>query len=57
MLSQKNLAVYYKTLFILTQHYKYSLESIENILPYERDLYFSMIIDFIEEQKRKLENV
>jgi hypothetical protein len=37
----------------MAQHHKYSISEIENMLPYERDLYFGMIVDWIEKQKDK----
>ena len=37
--------------FGLAQHHKYQISEIENLLPYERDVYFSMLTDFIESQK------
>lgn len=37
----------------MAQHHKYSIAEIENLLPYERDLYFEMLIDFIERQREK----
>jgi hypothetical protein len=39
----------------MAQHHKYSVDEIEAMLPYERDLYFDMLIDYIkrEEDKRK----
>jgi len=37
--------------FALVQHHKYSIHDINELLPYERDLYFNMLIDFIEKQK------
>ncbi len=44
---------YYKNIFSLAQHYKYSISDIENLLPYERDLYLDMLIDFIEQTKQQ----
>jgi len=41
--------VYYKTIFVLAQHHKYHISEIENLIPYERDLYLGMLIDHIEE--------
>lgn len=35
----------------MAQHHKYSITEIEGLLPYERDLYVDMLLDFIEEQK------
>ena len=40
----------------MAQHHKYQISEIENLMPYERDLYFEMLIDYIkklEESKRK----
>jgi hypothetical protein len=36
--------------FSLAQHHKYSISDIENLMPYERDLYFQMLINYIEKQ-------
>jgi len=36
--------------FGLAQHHKYQISEVENLLP-ERDLYYEMLIDFIETQK------
>ena len=40
-------------IFSMAQHHKYSISEIEAMLPYERDLYFSMLIDYIEQQQEK----
>jgi len=53
MLSHSNLAVYYKTVFSLAQHHKYSISDIENLLPYERDLYVEMLVQYKEEQNKR----
>jgi len=53
MLSHTSLGIYYKTLFSLAQHHKYSIADIENILPYERDLYVEMLVEYMEELKSK----
>ena len=37
----------------MAQHHKYSITELENMMPYERDLYFGMLIDFIEQQNEK----
>lgn len=38
-------------IFALVQHHKWSISEIENLMPYERDLYFNMLLEFIESQK------
>ena len=35
------------------QHHKYSITDIENLIPFERDIYVEMLISHIEEENRK----
>jgi hypothetical protein len=35
----------------LAQHHKYSIDEIENLVPYERDIYVDMLITFLNEKK------
>jgi len=44
---------YYRMIFSLAQHHKYSIDEIESMMPYERDLYFQMLIDWVQEQNEK----
>jgi len=37
----------------MAQHYNYSITDIENLLPYERDIFVDMLIEFIQKQKEK----
>ena len=36
------------------QHHKYSLTEIENMLPWEREIYVAMLISYIEEENQKI---
>jgi len=36
------------------QHHKYSLTELENMLPWERDIYIAMLIQYIEEENEKV---
>lgn len=36
------------------QHHKYSLTEIENMIPWERDIYVNMLIQYLEEEKEKI---
>jgi hypothetical protein len=36
------------------QHHKYSLTELENMLPWERDIYVTMLVQYIEEENEKL---
>lgn len=53
MMVHNNITNYYKTIFGLVQHHKYSITEIENLIPFERDLYVEMLIEFIEEEKER----
>ena len=44
---------YYKTNFALMQHHKYSLTELENMIPWERDVYVSLLIAHIQEEERR----
>lgn len=40
----------------MAQHHKYSISEIENLIPFERDLYVDMLLDYLkklEEEKQK----
>jgi hypothetical protein len=50
VLSHTSLGDYYQIIFAMAQHHNWSLNEIENMLPYERELYFGMIVDFIAKQ-------
>ena len=38
----------------MMQHHKYSLTELEAMLPWERDIYVSMLIQYIEEENQKI---
>jgi hypothetical protein len=37
----------------MAQHHNYSLTELEELLPYERDIYMEMLIDHLEDVKEK----
>jgi hypothetical protein len=41
--------------FALMQYHKYSLYDIENMLPFEREIYVAMLVKFLEEEKERIE--
>ena len=53
MLVHNSLGEYYKQIFALCQHHKYSISDVEGLIPYERDVFSAKIIDSIEKQKEK----
>lgn len=36
------------------QHHKYSLTELENMLPWEREIYVSLLLNYINEENEKL---
>ena len=36
------------------QHHKYSLTELENMLPWERDIYVNMLMRYLEEENERL---
>ena len=38
------------------QHHNYSLTELDNMMPWEREIYVGLLMELIEEEKRKLEN-
>ena len=54
MLSHNNLANIFQTNFAMVQHHKYSFSEIENMMPWERDIYVQMLLDHVEEENEKM---
>jgi len=48
-----NLSSYFELNFALMQYHKYSLTEIENMIPWERDVYVAMLQNHLEEEKLK----
>ena len=48
-----DLESYYKLNFSLMQHHKYSLSEIENMMPWEREVYLGLLNQYIEEENLK----
>lgn len=36
------------------QHHKYSLSELESMIPWERDIYVAMLIQYIEQENEKI---
>ena len=48
-----DLETYFKLNFALIQHHKYSLTEIENMMPWERDIYVGLLNHWVEEENLK----
>ena len=52
-MSHIDLESYFKLNFALMQHHKYSLTEIENMMPWERDIYLGLLNQYIDEENLK----
>ena len=43
-----------KTNFALMQHHKYSLTEIKNMIPWEREVYLTLLAQWIEEENERI---
>jgi hypothetical protein len=44
----------YDTNFLLMQEHKYSLEDLENMIPWERTIYVSLLVKYVKEKNEKM---
>ena len=50
-----NLKNYFETNFALMQHHKYNLEDIEHMMPWEKNIYVTLLVNYINEENEKLQ--
>jgi len=55
-LGYDNLMNHYNTNFALIQHHKYTLQDLENMMPFERQIYVTMLINYLQEEKERMEH-
>ena len=44
-----------RTNFAMMQHHNYSLAELENMMPWEREIYLHLLMQFIEDEKQQAE--
>jgi hypothetical protein len=54
-LSHESLVNYYKSNYQLMQNHKYSLTELELMIPWEREIYVTMLIEELKEQKEEMQ--
>jgi hypothetical protein len=54
MLDHNKLKNLYETNFAMVQHHKYSLTEIENMMPWEREVYVGMLLNHVQEQNERI---
>ena len=52
-LSHDSLVNLYYTNFAFMQHHKYSLTELENMFPFEREIYMGLLMQFLKEQQEE----
>ncbi len=52
-MSHMDLENYFRLNFSLMQYHKYSLTEIENMIPWERDIYVGLLKIHLEEEEQK----
>jgi hypothetical protein len=40
----------------MMQHHKYSLTELDNMLPWEKEIYVGLLLQHLEEEKQRIEN-
>jgi len=53
-LSHDNLVNHYQLNFQLMQHHKYSLTELNEMLPWEREIYVMMLIQHVKEENERI---
>ncbi len=56
MTGYSNIAVYYNTMFSLMQHHKYSMSDLNDMYPYERDLFVELLMQHLKQVEEQRKN-
>lgn len=54
MLGHDKLMNYFQTNFNLMQHHKYSLSELENMMPWERQIYIDLLKLYIKNEEERM---
>ena len=54
IINHDNLGNYFQTNFALMQHHKYSLTELDNLVPWERQVYLDLLLKHIEEENERV---
>jgi len=52
-MAHTDLESYFRINFSLMQHHKYSLTELENMIPWEKEIYLTFLQQYIEEENLK----
>jgi len=54
-MSHNDLKNYYRTIFNMNKYHNFTPDVVENMIPFERDLYQDMILSDIQKQQQEAE--
>lgn len=54
-MGHESLLNYYKTNFALMQHHKYSIAELEEMIPFERDIYIMLLSQHIQQENERMQ--
>ena len=55
-MAHTNLESYYKINFALMQHHKYSLTELDNLMPFEKEIYVNLLVNHIKEENERIKD-
>ena len=55
-MAHEDLESYYKTNFALVQHHQWSLAELEDMVPFERDIYLELVAQWVKTENAKIED-
>ena len=55
-MAHTDLESYFRINFALMQHHKYSLTELENMIPWEKEIYLAFLQQYIEEENLKAQH-
>ena len=56
-MAHTDLESYFRINFALMQHHKYSLTELENMIPWEKEIYLTFLQQYIEEENLKAQQM
>ena len=47
---------YYQTNFALIHHHKWQIDHVENLMPWEKEIYVMMLMDFLKAEEERMKD-
>ena len=54
-MSHETLIGYYRMNFAMMQHHKYSLAELEDMIPWEREVYLTLFLEWVKEEEQRID--